>query len=312
MELALAALTLLVKSDDGSASGFLYDMNAGLSGDPDWVVITNQHVIEGDSNIEVCWAVTQTCKDATVRRQGSEEFDVAILDYKRFNPDRTTEEWLSNIALSDWHGWGEEWEKGDVVFAAGYPSTTTEWYGRYRIPPPVVTEGTVYQDSTAFKRVGRAGETMYTGHYLEHSAEISGGNSGGPLMNAEGWIIGVNSSASHEPKRVEGAIPMTYVIHWADTGEEPSDYWTLKTLDGGLYAVLTWTQQGEPGWRYVDEDDNPCVTLVYEKRENWYEWNRPICQVSGYEADDGEVYFEHDGEWYHAPEIPLSEKPDWG
>ena len=216
----------------------------------EWVIVTNHYVVDGERNIEVCWAVTQTCRDARAWKQGSDEFDISVLDYERFMPDKETWSWLWEVALKDWKGWGSTWEKGDVVYAAGYPGKTTDWNGKHRIPTPVVAEGTVYQDSTAFKKVGNSGETLYTGHYIEHSAEISLGNSGGPLMSADGWTIGVNSAASLEPKQIEGAIPMSYVLYWIETGEEPQDALALRTEDGGIYAVLTWTQNGTLGWHY--------------------------------------------------------------
>ena len=312
-ELAIAAMTLLIRGNSGSGSGFFYPIGEG--DDAQWAVVTNHHVVEGQKELEVCWAVTQTCRKAEVLHWGSKEFDVAILDYERFNPNEETRNWMWDVALKDWNGWGEEWEKGDVVYASGYPDKTTDWYGSYKVPLPVVTEGTVYHGSTVFQHTGEDGD-YHTGHYIEHSAEVSPGNSGGPLMNSEGWIIGVNATGSHEPKRIEGAIPMSWVNHWADTGEEPNDwlhtgYDVLTFADGSFYAVLTWEEHGDPGWRYSDGEGNPCVSLVYELSENRYSWGTPICYASGYEAEDGTVFVGYEGNWYLAPEIPLNGKPEW-
>ena len=311
-KLAIASLTLWIVGEEGYGSGFFYNLEFDPDKDAYWVVVTNHHVVEGEKNLKVCWAVTQTCRAAEVLYEGSYEFDVAILDYERFNPSEETRDWLWDVALRDWQGWGGEWEKGDVVYASGYPSATTDWSSGYTVPPPVVNDGTVYQDSTVFKNVG----DHYAGHYIEHSADVSSGNSGGPLMNSAGWIIGVNAAGSYEPKRIEGAVPMTWVNYWLETGLAPSEweedgYGILEFTDGSFYAVLTWTEHGEPGWYYQDDEGKPCVSLVYELSESRYTWASPICYVSGYEDENGTVFVEYGGIWYLAPEIALSEKPEW-
>lgn len=142
-ELAIAAMTLLVRGNSGSGSGFFYPIGEG--DDAQWAVVTNHHVVEGQKELEVCWAVTQTCRKAEVLHWGSKEFDVAILDYERFNPDEETWSWMWDVALKDWQEWGGEWEKGDVVYASGYPDKATDWYGGYKVPLPIVTEGVNFQ-----------------------------------------------------------------------------------------------------------------------------------------------------------------------
>ena len=287
-------------------SGFFYNL-APDDAEEYIVIATNYHVIEGHDEVEVCWWVAQQCATGEVLYTGSENFDVAIVDvgYESFNLGKNTEDWLWDIALVPWEGWGEDWGMGDVVYAAGYPSDETRWSNR--IPDPVVTEGVAYHGDVA---------SYIGGDYIQHGARLFGGNSGGPLMNSSGWIIGMNTASDTTAERVELAIPLNWINHWTETGEEPDDwqeqYETLTTADGGLYAVLTWTEDGEPGWRYQDDDGNSCVTLVYPKQDDTYEWKYPICRISGYDEDDGEVYFKHQGEWYIAPQIPLSEQPEWG
>ena len=296
-------MTLLVLGDSSGGSGFFYPIGEG--DDAQWAVVTNHHVVEGQKELEVCWTVTQTCRKAEVLHWGSREFDVAILDYERFNPDEETRDWLRDVAFKDRQGWGGGWEKGDVVYSSGYPSIGTDWSSP-GIPPPVVTEGTVYNRGT---------ETYISGSYIQHSADTSPGNSGGPLMNSSGLIIGVNAAGDQQAERVELAVPMTWVNHWIDTGEEPSDwlysdYDVLTFTDGSFYAVLTWEEQGKPGWRYEDEYGNPCISLVREISPNWYSWEYPICYAAGYESEDGTIYVEYEEEWYIAPQITLSEQPE--
>ena len=193
------------------------------------MIITNRHVVKNHSSIQVCCAVAQQCVDGQVIARGSEDFDVAVVEYPQFDLDANTRQWLNQM-LSRLEGWGGDWAKGDVVYASGYPGGNR---ARNRISDPIVTEGTINQTEL----VPYSG-----GDYIEHGADVEPGSSGGPLVNSEGWIIGVNKGANRGAERLELAVPMADIIHWIETGTEPPpnpyvQNWTIEVDAGDAQSV---------------------------------------------------------------------------
>lgn len=94
---------------------------------------------------------------------------------------------LSAPALSFVEG---EPAKGEQVLAIGFPAMADWVLGMRMSLDSTVTEGLVSRVLMGTWKPG--GERLLV---VQHSASISGGNSGGPLLNACGHIIGVNTAA---------------------------------------------------------------------------------------------------------------------
>jgi serine protease Do len=143
---------------DGQGSGVIVDA-AGY-------VVTNYHVISDASTIQVHLSDGRrtTASVAGVDRL----LDLAVL--KIDLPDLIAAEW----------GDSDELEVGDMVWAVGSP------YG--------------FERSYSFGIVsakGRRSESGLTNNfqeYLQTDAAVNPGNSGGPLLNIEGQIIGINTA----------------------------------------------------------------------------------------------------------------------
>lgn len=152
----------------------------------DGYIITNQHVIDGAENIQV--TLRDGTKSYTAALIGSDqENDIALLkvDAKGLSP--ATFGNSSEIAV------------GDYVVAIGNP--LGELGG-------TVTDGIV---SALAREVTIEGNNMTL---LQHNAQISPGNSGGGLFNAEGELIGI-VNAKDSATEVEGiafAIPINNVL----------------------------------------------------------------------------------------------------
>ena len=212
----VAALTVYIGTPTGSGSGFLYRTDDS----EEFVILTNSHVIQDYSDVEICWALVQKCIYEKVKNKGSENFDVAVLEFVQFiehGLDSETLQWFtswfeSNIARFEESG-AHNWAKGDVVYASGYP-------GGHKvqetdiISDPVVTEGIIASDRLASYR--------NKAYFIEHGANIESGSSGGPLMNNAANFIGINTGTNLLTEQLELAIPMDSVIEWLETGEEPS------------------------------------------------------------------------------------------
>ena len=210
-----AFLTVYIGTPTGSGSGFLYRVEDS----EEFVVLTNSHVVQDYSSVEVCWALVQECIYEQVKNKGSENFDVAVIEFSQFSEnglDTETFQWFTGWYESNITNTVREiingWSKGDIVYASGYPRGH-KVQGTDMISDPVVTEGIIVIDGLAFYR---------NAHFIEHGANIEPGSSGGPLLNTAANIVGINTGTNLFAEQLELAIPMTSVIEWLETGEEPN------------------------------------------------------------------------------------------
>jgi S1-C subfamily serine protease len=145
---------------NASGSGFVIDREGH--------VITNNHVIEGASQVSVKLGDSETSYDAEV--VGTDPgTDIALLEV--------------DAPASEFHpltlGRSSELEVGDPVVAIGNP------FGLDR----TVTSGIV----SALQRNIQAPNGFSISHVIQTDAAINPGNSGGPLINAAGEVIGINA-----------------------------------------------------------------------------------------------------------------------
>lgn len=214
MAKSAAILTVNIGTPTGSGSGFLYRIDDSEG----FVVLTNSHVVQGYSSVEVCWALIQECVYERVQNRGSENFDVAVLEFSQFlehGLDTETFQWFASWYESNVSNAGSGisgWAKGDVVYASGYPGGH-KVQGSDVISDPVVTEGIIAIDGLVSYR---------NAYFIEHGAKIEPGSSGGLLLNSAANVVGINAGTNLFAEQLELAIPMASVIEWLETGEEPS------------------------------------------------------------------------------------------
>ena len=223
-EQAVAAMTVYVETpDEGSGSGFFYPREfifPGAEHNARYYVVTNWHVVGDYEEVMVCWAVTQTCVSGEVIASGGEYFDVAIVDHDGFllNDDQAL--WLEETEAQLY--WGGDFRKGDVVYASGYPGGNYAETGQV-VSDPVVTKGIIVSTELA----------MWDHPFIEHGADVEPGSSGGPLMNNDLTIVGINTAISREHERLELAVPMYTVINWTDpeaADAEPIESQDISTM----------------------------------------------------------------------------------
>jgi S1-C subfamily serine protease len=149
-------------SGDGQAlgSGFVVD-KAGH-------IVTNFHVVQGADKIRVGFSNRDTVEARLIGSDPST--DLAIL---RVNVDASA---LTPLPLGD----SDRVEVGDSVVAIGNP------FGLDR----TATAGIV----SALQRLIRSPDPQFSiDHVIQTDAPINKGNSGGPLLNDRGEVIGVNT-----------------------------------------------------------------------------------------------------------------------
>ena len=143
----------------GSGSGFVYTENG--------LIITNQHVVEGAAALKVSLASGETFDAVLI---GSDvQTDVAVL--------KVEADGLNALPIGD----SATARVGEFVLAIGDPISADELSGS-------VTFGIV---SALSREINIEG---FVNEYLQTDAAVNPGNSGGPLINMRGEVIGVTSA----------------------------------------------------------------------------------------------------------------------
>lgn len=166
-------------------------------------VLTNNHVIEGATSITVTDESTDRSYPATVVGTDATH-DVAVLQLKNAS-GLTTASIASGAA-----------KVGDPVVAvgnAGGTGTLSAAEGRVTALKQSIT--TAAEGSTRSERLSGL---------IETDADVVSGDSGGPLLNASGQVVGIDTAASSGTRDVEGyAIPIASALSIADTIEGGTD-----------------------------------------------------------------------------------------
>src|SRR4051794_10906546 len=149
---------------EGQGSGVIVDKHG--------YIITNFHVVEGAKKVQVRLSDRRVTEADVV---GSDAMtDIALLKIK-----------LGDLIAAEW-GDSDKLEVGDLVWALGSP------YGLERS----LTFGIVSAKSrrtAAFMNEDERERSPYK-EYLQTDAAVNPGNSGGPLVNIEGQIVGINAA----------------------------------------------------------------------------------------------------------------------
>ncbi|RMF99966.1 MAG: PDZ domain-containing protein, partial [Planctomycetota bacterium] len=141
-------------------------LGSGVIVDPEGYIVTNFHVIDQAESVTVRLSDGRILKD--VRVVGADPVnDLAVLKIS-----------AANLVVAAW-GDSDELEPGDPVLAIGNP------YGLIQ----TVTAGIVSAKQ-------RRAETNQGGYqeYLQTDAALNPGNSGGPLVDMDGRIVGINTA----------------------------------------------------------------------------------------------------------------------
>jgi serine protease Do len=153
---------------------------------PDGQVLTNNHVIQGASRIQVKLFNSTTAQTATLLGHDTTD-DVALLKLPGASG-------LPTVALGD----SSKVQVGDYVIAVG---------NALALPGgPTVTAGII-------SAVGRnLGDPTVPTNLLQTDTAINPGNSGGPLVNSEGQVVGINTLVIQQANAQESAQNLGFAI----------------------------------------------------------------------------------------------------
>lgn len=207
-------------------------------------VVTNHHVIEGAETIEVIvddtrWTTARVYVDLPGK-------DICIL--KTDKPLRG----MPGLPLRS-----DAVETGLAVYALGYPGAADDFSREFAtgVDSITVTDGIV-----SAVRQSRA-EGLQTTWAIQTNTPISPGNSGGPLVDAGGRLVGINTFIMLEGQNVNGSIHVR--------------------------ELLTVLQQNDIPYRKAAPVLRACCWLYWLWRRRWACVRRCFCGCAAGERRPG-------------------------
>lgn len=140
----------------------LHGQGSGVILSDDGEVLTNYHVIRGAEKITVTLSDDRQCEAIVVGVD--DKLDLALLQLQD----------VADLIPAEW-GDSDELDNGSMVWAAGSPFGLSK--------------------STTFGIVSATGRNIDKDQeYLQSDAVVQAGNSGGPLVNSIGQVVGINTA----------------------------------------------------------------------------------------------------------------------
>ena len=177
----------------GSGSGFIYKVDNAIA-----YIITNHHVVDNGTNFKITYTDSEEVSATLI---GSDEYsDIAVLKVSKKEDYNEVEIGNSN-----------DMRVGDTTFVVGAPlGDIYSWS---------VTRGILSgKERLVEVNLSSSYQSDYIMNVLQTDSPVNSGNSGGPISNSNGEVIGVvNAKISSEG--VEGigfAIPIEVAIEKAE------------------------------------------------------------------------------------------------
>lgn len=164
-EKGLRSMVTIQVSDGGSGSGFFIS--------PDGLIVTNKHVVEGQNVVQVLFGSGKTVTTSKIFNHPTRDLSILKIDGGPYE----------YLPIAD----PSSVSVGDDVYVVGSPGVRREDFivGLNNS----VSKGIV----SAFRRI--SGTTnwggTFDGDHIQTDAPINDGNSGGPMINGKGEVVGV-------------------------------------------------------------------------------------------------------------------------
>ena len=261
-------------------SGFVYDSQGRI--------VTNEHVVDGAQSISVRFWNGKSYRATVLGTDAST--DLAVLDVDA--PASV----LSPLPLGD----SSEVQVGDTVVAIGSPFGLEQ----------TVTAGIV----SALHRQMTSPNNFTIDDSIQTDAAINHGNSGGPLIDSSGRVIGVNSQIASDSGGNEGvgfAIPSntakSIVSQLIDSGKVEHAFLGVRLQDAsGGGGQITLVQANSPA-RRAGLRSGDVVTRVDDKKVGTADELRAAINAKR-PGDRVSLTYRRDGQT-HTVRITLANRP---
>jgi putative serine protease PepD len=228
-----SVVTIIAVTEAGMSAGRATGTGVVITSDGD--ILTNDHVIDGADTVNVLFAGDTEPTLATVLAVDPGN-DLALI-----HVDKTG---LTPAVFAD----PDSIDIGDEVVAVGFALDLDGG--------PTVTRGIV----SALNRTIVSGDGALDG-LIQTDTAISSGNSGGPLVNTRGQVIGINTAVFQSSSEVAAnnvgfsisvaeALPVIEELRAQANGQARTEGYlgvsVLDRNDGGLGAVIAEVSLGSP------------------------------------------------------------------
>lgn len=240
-----------------TGTGFVYDTDDEYA-----YILTNHHVVSNASSVSVIFTNN---KEEQVEIVGSDEFiDIAVL--------KIAKDKIISVAEM---GTSEGLRVGDTTFAVGSPinSDLYSW---------TVTRGILSGKDRIVEVEGSSNSSSIVIKVLQTDTAINSGNSGGPLCDVNGNVIGI-TNMKLVTESVEGmgfAIPIETALNYAEklvSGESMTKpYLGISMYDG----ANSYYSNGEGVYVAAVEEDGPADKAGIKKGDI-------ITAIDGVEVSSG-------------------------
>jgi serine protease Do len=183
---SVVTITSQVGGLPGRFGGTATGVGSGVIVTEDGYILTNAHVVEGSRSLTVELTDGRRFEATVVETATDRDLALIKIDANRLIPARIGDS--STI------------EVGQTAIAIGSP------LGRYT---ETVTKGIVSgtgRDITVLDQ--QSGRRVQLRDLIQTDAAINQGNSGGPLLNADGEVIGINTAAATSAENLGFATPI--------------------------------------------------------------------------------------------------------
>ena len=234
------------------------DEGTGIVLNEDGLILTNDHVIKGATSISVdASGASKLTRSASIVGEEANE-DLALI---HVNPSGLG---LKPLTLAS----SSSVQVGDAVYAIGNPYGLEE----------TLTRGIV---SALDREISAPDGASITGA-IQTDAALNPGNSGGPLLNEAGDVIGVNSQIASDAASVDGSQPGSTGVGFAiSSNTVASGVKKIEEGHGVTYAAAVES-------RLESEGDSRMRASEPEQEESPYEAVSPYGTVeSGRQGYEG-------------------------
>jgi len=238
-------------------------LGSGVIISEDGYIITNDHV--AGNAVETIVTMTDGTQHPAKLIGTDHVSDVCLLKIESENP-------LPYVKLGN----SDKIMIGEWVIALGNP------FGLFQInDKPTVTVGVI---SSQNMNLGEVDQRYYI-NMLQTDAAINGGNSGGPLVNSIGELIGMNTLI-YSPNGNSGSVGVGFAIpinkvekivnELKENGEVNRNFWTglrIQTIDEGIAkyydlattkgVIVTYVAKKSPG----EEADLQVGDIIFEAND---------------------------------------------